>query len=50
VNGFICFDDTKLTRDGWDGKGKLAVPYLLKNGYEVVDNDYDNCVLLQRVR
>jgi hypothetical protein len=50
INGFICFDDTALKRDGWYGKGKLAVPYLLDNGYEIVDNDYDNCVLLQRVK
>jgi hypothetical protein len=46
--GYVCFDDTLLTRDGWAGKGKDAVPFLLDNGFEVFDNDYNNCVILRK--
>jgi hypothetical protein len=46
-NGLICFDDTVQRGSDWNGKGKLAVPFLLENGYDIVENDYNNCLILQ---
>lgn len=36
--GVIAFDDTYWENDEWFGKGKTAIPFLLKNGYELVNN------------
>jgi hypothetical protein len=35
--GVICVDDTWLEDGRWTAKGTLAVPYLLDNGFELVD-------------
>lgn len=50
----ILFDDTWPTREGYDGKGGSAVPYLLGKGYEVIDQvpvaeeDQQGYVLLEK--
>lgn len=52
VGSFICFDDVNpVDPDGnilfkkvsgshmqWSGKGKTAIPFLLENGFQVIDN------------
>jgi len=48
IGGYICFDDTKQEGAEWVGKGKLAIPFLLKNGFDIVDSDYSNCLILQK--
>ena len=46
--GTICIDDTWQDDSGaWTAKGTTAVPYLLKNGFEVVEAR-NNAVLLRR--
>lgn len=46
--GVICIDDTWCDEKGeWAAKGKLAVPYLLDNGFEQLSIG-NNAVLLQR--
>jgi hypothetical protein len=42
---FVLIDD--IFSDQWDGKGKLSVPYLLNNGFELVYY-IDSQVLLKR--
>jgi hypothetical protein len=47
-NGIVCVDDTWLDEKGqWTAKGKLAVPFLLDNGFCVIEQR-NNAVLLQR--
>jgi len=48
VGCYICFDDTVQRGNEWEGKGKLAIPFLLKNGFDIIDNDYNNCLILQK--
>ena len=37
-NGVICIDDTWQDEQGhWTAKGTLAVPFLLKNGFEIIE-------------
>lgn len=36
-DGLVCVDDTWEENEGWAAKGTLAVPYLLRNGFGVVD-------------
>jgi len=36
-NGVICIDDTWLEEGQWTAKGTLAVPYLLDNGFEIIE-------------
>lgn len=36
-NGIVCFDDTWLADDRWTAKGVLAMPYLLQNGFSVIE-------------
>jgi len=36
VGGVVVFDDTKLVKGEYPGKGELAVPYLLENGFELI--------------
>ena len=45
--GVICVDDTWLTEGKWSAKGTLAVPYLLDNGFEIVDSR-NRAALLRR--
>ena len=61
--GFFCFDDVNpVDQKGnllfirvdrshmeWSGKGKTAIPFLLENGFEVIDN-IRACVLLRKVK
>ncbi len=35
-DGVICFDDTWLEEGEWVAKGKLAMPYLLENGFALL--------------
>lgn len=37
LHGLICIDDTWLEDGKWTAKGTLAVPYLLDNGFEIVE-------------
>lgn len=37
-DGLICFDDTWRDEEGhWTAKGKTAMPYLLEQGFEVIE-------------
>ena len=36
-SGLICVDDTWLTNGRWSAKGTLAMPYLLDNGFFLLD-------------
>lgn len=45
TNCFVLIDD--IFNNEWDGKGKLSVPFLLNNGFEVVYY-HDSQVLLKR--
>jgi len=63
VGGFVCFDDVnpidnlnnlifeKVPSDykKWSGKGGTAIPYLLENGFEIIDN-IRACALLRRTK
>ncbi len=63
VNSFICFDDVnpiddqnnlifdKVSKDykKWSGKGALAIPFLLENDFEVIDNKRA-CALLRKTK
>lgn len=35
--GLICFDDTWLDHGKWTAKGTLAMPYLMDNGFKLID-------------
>lgn len=37
AHGLVCVDDTWLVDGKWSAKGTLAVPYLLDNGFEVIE-------------
>lgn len=46
--GLICFDDTWRDEQGaWTAKGATAMPYLLENGFELVEAA-NNAALLRR--
>lgn len=36
-HGLICFDDTWLDDGQWTAKGTTAMPYLLSNGFKLID-------------
>lgn len=36
-HGLICFDDTWLEDGAWTAKGTTAMPYLLSNGFRLLD-------------
>lgn len=47
--GAICIDDTwQDSSSNWTAKGTLAVPFLIKNGFEVLEKR-NNAVLLSRL-
>jgi hypothetical protein len=47
-DGLICFDDTWRDMDGkWTAKGTTAMPFLLENGFEVID-ERNRAALLRR--
>ena len=37
TRGVVCIDDTWLEDGRWTAKGTLAVPYLLENGFELLE-------------
>src|SRR3546814_16508885 len=37
AGGLVCIDDTWIDDGKWCAKGTLAVPYLLDNGFEIVE-------------
>ena len=45
--GFMCFDDTWKYHGAWLGKGRIAVPFLLSQGWEIVSY-VPRAVLLQK--
>jgi len=46
--GVICFDDTWTDGDGnWTAKGTTAVPFLIENGFEVIEAR-NRAILLKR--
>lgn len=47
VGGVIVFDDAWREGDGWGGKGHTAMPFLLKHGFEVVQ-ETQNTIWLER--
>ena len=46
-SGVVCIDDTWLEDGKWTTKGTLAVPYLLENGFEVLEAR-NRAVLMRR--
>ncbi len=55
-DGVVCFDDTVNNKGQWQGKGAVAVPWLLENGFEILKSftvDVTTCsggVLLRHER
>ena len=47
--GIICFDDTWLDNGEWTAKGTLAMPFLLRSGFEVLQAQ-NRAALLSRKR
>jgi flagellar biosynthesis GTPase FlhF len=48
-DGVVCIDDTWQDEDGkWCAKGTLAVPYLLENGFKVINMKKNRAILLKR--
>jgi hypothetical protein len=48
VNGIVCVDDTWLDEKGhWTAKGTLAIPFLIDNGFSIIEQR-NNAVLLER--
>lgn len=43
--GLIVFDDTPRSGDGWTGKGGLAVPWLVSQGWKVRPESGYQCVM-----
>lgn len=44
----LCIDDTWIDEEGrWTAKGTTAMPYLLENGFEVIEAR-DHAALLRR--
>jgi hypothetical protein len=39
---FFLFDDTWRANEQWNGKGALAVPYLLSKGYQIIEKASDD--------
>lgn len=46
--GLVCFDDTWLEDGKWTAKGTLGMPFLLANGFEVVEAR-NRAALLRRI-
>jgi hypothetical protein len=47
--GVICLDDTWLDNGEWKAKGTLAMPYLLENGFQLLEAR-NRAALLSRVK
>ena len=51
IDGIVVIDDTSITADGnYTGKGRLAVPYLLARGFELVKIDRPSAIALRRLK
>jgi hypothetical protein len=62
VGGFVCFDDVNPIDDSgnlifdrvepgykkWSGKGATAIPYLIEQGFEIIDNKRACALLIRR--
>jgi predicted O-methyltransferase YrrM len=47
-NGIVTFDD--ILNKNLDGKGKLAIPYLIQNGFKIIKEDYQiKSVTLEKI-
>lgn len=49
-SGLVCIDDTWLDDGKWCAKGTLAMPYLLANGFELIDNKHRAALLRRKTR
>jgi hypothetical protein len=49
VHGVVCMDDTWRDGDEWTAKGTLAMPYLLENGFTLIEAR-NRAALLARTR
>lgn len=47
-NGIIFFDDVYSDEPDWDGKGKTAIPFLLDNGFEIIEREYPQLLLQKK--
>lgn len=47
--GIIFFDDVYSSAPEWDGKGKTAIPYLLSNGFSIIEYKPNALVLEKTV-
>jgi hypothetical protein len=48
-NGIVCIDDTWQNKKGeWMAKGTLALPYLVENGFKIIDKR-NNAILIRRM-
>lgn len=45
--GVIVFDDTWEENQGWGGKGKTAIPFLLEKGFTIIHKE-EKCVALRK--
>lgn len=49
ADGVVCIDDTWLDQDGrWTAKGTLAMPFLMENGFSVVEARNRAALLVHR--
>ncbi|MEK7991448.1 MAG: hypothetical protein VSS52_010605, partial [Thiotrichaceae bacterium] len=45
--GVICFDDVWFKDFEWQGKGKNAIPFLIKNSFTVVQTGNNAAILVR---
>ena len=45
VGSVVVFDDVFFKDDEWAGKGKLAMPYLLAAGFDIIERSKSTVVL-----
>lgn len=48
VGGLVVFDDI-LDHNTWEGKGKLAIPFLIESGHFAIIEKPKHCVVMQKV-
>lgn len=46
--GIIAIDDTWPIRGGYDGKGRTAIPLLLRNRFRILQQPYHLCVAVRK--
>lgn len=49
VGGYVCFDDVLTGAPEWKGKGRDAIPWLIDNGFELLEW-HRTTAMLRRVR